>query len=67
MLPAGAYGCTISGAGPTCVAVVDNPGLGQQVAEAMVKAFVQHGGLEVNSARVVKLDQQGARVLLESD
>lgn len=63
LLPAGAYGCTISGAGPTCVAVVDNPGLGQQVAEAMVKAFVQHGRLEVNSARVVKLDQQGARVL----
>lgn len=60
----GAYGCTISGAGPTCVAVVDNPQLGQQVAEAMVKAFVQEGKLEVNSARVVKLDQQGARVLL---
>lgn len=60
---AGAYGCTISGAGPTCVAVVDNPSLGQTVAEAMVKAFEQEGKLEVNSARVVKLDQQGARVL----
>lgn len=46
------------------MAVVDNPALGQQVAEAMVKAFVQDGKLEVNSARIVKLDQQGARVLL---
>ena len=60
---AGAFGCTISGAGPTCVAVVDNPQLGQTVAEAMVKAFEQEGKLEVNSARVVRLDQQGARTL----
>ena len=60
---AGAFGCTISGAGPTCVAVVDNPQLGQTVAEAMVKAFEQEGKLEVNSARVVRLDQQGARTI----
>lgn len=60
---AGAFGCTISGAGPTCVAVVDNPQLGQTVAEAMVKAFEQEGKIEVNSARVVRLDQQGARTL----
>ncbi len=60
---AGAFGCTISGAGPTCVAVVDNPKLGQTVAEAMVKAFEQEGKLEVNSARVVRLDQQGARTI----
>ena len=59
----GAFGCTISGAGPTCVAVVDNQKLGQTVAEAMVRAFEEEGKLEVNSARVVKLDQQGARVI----
>lgn len=59
---AGAYGCTISGAGPTCVAVVDDPAVGQRVAEAMVQAFTAVGGLEVNTARVVRLDQAGARL-----
>lgn len=60
---AGAYGCTISGAGPTCVAVVDDPAVGQRVAEAMVHAFTAEGGLEVNTARVVRLDQAGARLV----
>jgi len=60
---AGAYGCTISGAGPTCVAVVDDPAVGARVAEAMVQAFTAEGGLAVNSARVVRLDQEGARLV----
>lgn len=60
---AGAFGCTISGAGPTCVAVVDNQQLGQKVAAAMVHAFENDGKLEVNSVNVARLDQQGARVL----
>jgi homoserine kinase len=31
---AGAYGCTISGAGPTAVAIVDNPETGARVGGA---------------------------------
>eukprot|EP00884_Botryococcus_braunii_P022187 jgi/Botrbrau1/8652/Bobra.0087s0007.1 len=62
-LKAGAYGCTISGAGPTCVAVVGDPGQGERVLEAMAKAFREQGGLEVNSARVARLDQLGARTV----
>lgn len=60
---AGAYGCTISGAGPTAVAVVENEHVGQRVIEAMKDAFKTSGGLETNSANVVKLDHQGARVV----
>lgn len=60
---AGAFGCAISGAGPTCVAVVNNPQVGEHVADAMVQAFRQEGKLEVNSASVVRLDKQGARVI----
>jgi len=59
---AGAYGCTISGAGPTAVAVVKDEAVGKQVMEAMMDAF-RRGGLEVNSAEIVKLDQVGARVV----
>lgn len=59
LLAAGAYGCTISGAGPTCVAVTDGKEQGERIAQAMVQAFRESGPLEVNSARVVKLDQTG--------
>ena len=59
---AGAYGCTISGAGPTAVAVVKDEAAGKEVMEAMMAAF-RAGGLEVNSAEIVKLDQVGARVV----
>lgn len=58
---AGAYGCTISGAGPTAVAVVPNPEVGERVKEAMMKAFREDGKLEVNSAEIVRLDNEGAR------
>lgn len=60
-LCAGAFGCTISGAGPTCVAVTDGKEQGERIAEAMVLAFQQKGPLEVNSARVVRLDHTGAK------
>ena len=60
---AGAYGCTISGAGPTAVAIVDSLETGQRVMEAMSRAFKTGGGLEVNSAKVVKLDRVGAKFL----
>lgn len=58
---AGAYGCTISGAGPTAVAIVDNPDVGARVAEAMAAAFRSSGGLDVNSSTVVRLDPRGAK------
>ena len=60
---AGAHGCTISGAGPTCVAVVPDEATGRAVCEAMAAAFVKDGGLEVGSARVAALDAVGARVV----
>ena len=60
---AGAYGCTISGAGPTAVAVVGDPAVGERVKEAMVAAFRAAGQLEVNSAKVVRLDNEGAKLV----
>ncbi|EFJ45216.1 hypothetical protein VOLCADRAFT_94379 [Volvox carteri f. nagariensis] len=58
---AGAYGCTISGAGPTAVAIVDDPAVGERVAAAMCEAFRSAGKLEVNTSQVVKLDTEGAK------
>jgi homoserine kinase len=60
--PAGAYGCTISGAGPTAIAVVDDPNTGARVGQAMADAFVANG-LGVNTISVVRLDEEGARLL----
>ncbi len=60
--PAGAYGCTISGAGPTAIAVVDDPNKGAAVGEAMAKAF-EAAGLGVNTINVVRLDEEGARLV----
>ncbi|KIZ07520.1 homoserine kinase [Monoraphidium neglectum] len=58
---AGAYGCTISGAGPTAVAVVSDAGVGARVADAMAAAFRSEGKLEINSKVVVRLDPEGAK------
>ncbi len=60
---AGAYGCTISGAGPTAVAIVGSAEEGKQVARAMQEAFEKKGGLAVNSVNIVQLDKQGARAV----
>jgi homoserine kinase len=60
---AGAYGCTISGAGPTCVAVVPDERTGRAVCDAMAAAFESAGGLAVNSRTVAALDPVGARVV----
>lgn len=60
---AGAFGCTISGAGPTAVAIVRDQDLGHRVKEAMVAAFKKHGDLEVNSAKVTRLDNVGAKLV----
>eukprot|EP00239_Pterosperma_sp_CCMP1384_P007080 CAMPEP_0197844012 /NCGR_PEP_ID=MMETSP1438-20131217/978_1 /TAXON_ID=1461541 /ORGANISM="Pterosperma sp., Strain CCMP1384" /LENGTH=396 /DNA_ID=CAMNT_0043454537 /DNA_START=463 /DNA_END=1653 /DNA_ORIENTATION=+ len=56
----GAFGCTISGAGPTVVAIVDSKDNGVKVAEAMINAFGTKGNLEVNCAAVVQLSTDGA-------
>lgn len=57
-----AYGCTISGAGPTAVAITDSEEKGNAIAAAMVKAFQVHGGLKAES-HVNKLDREGARIV----
>ncbi|KAK7300030.1 hypothetical protein RJT34_10861 [Clitoria ternatea] len=57
---AGAFGCTISGAGPTAVAVIDNEHAGHAIAKDMVQAFLHHGNLNA-SAQVKQLDRLGAR------
>ncbi|KAL2927839.1 Homoserine kinase [Bienertia sinuspersici] len=59
---AGAYGCTISGAGPTAVAVTDDEEKGKEIGERMVEAFSKEGGLKA-VAVVKKLDRVGARVV----
>lgn len=62
-LTVGAFGCTISGAGPTCVAIAPDERTACQIAEAMSDAFVKHGKLDVASARTTYLDHKGARVV----
>ncbi|KAF3789085.1 Homoserine kinase [Nymphaea thermarum] len=58
---AGAFGCTISGAGPTAVAVTDDEAKGQAIGEAMAEAFLKVGGLR-SKVSVQRLDHEGARV-----
>ena len=60
-LDAGAFGCSISGAGPTVFAVCDSEAAGEQVAQAMQSAFLQAG--LASSAQIVRPDLTGARVL----
>eukprot|EP00210_Caulerpa_lentillifera_P002911 g2779.t1 len=59
----GAFGCTISGAGPTILALVDGEVSGQKVIEEMKDAFCQKGKLEIEKSRIVKLDNNGAKLL----
>jgi len=60
---AGGFGCTISGAGPTAVAVVPDPDTGHRVGEAMAAAFREAGNLGVNSVQVVRLCERGTRLV----
>ncbi|XP_047310656.1 homoserine kinase [Impatiens glandulifera] len=64
-IKAGAFGCTISGAGPTAVAVIDNEEKGREIGEKMVEAFMKEGNLRSNSV-VRKLDRIGARLVSSS-
>ena len=66
-LGAGAYGCTISGAGPTVVAIAPDMQAGERIAQAMVAAFRKEGPLEVNYAGVAQLCAGGAREYVKGD
>lgn len=61
-MEAGAFGCTISGAGPTAVAVIDVEEKGKEIGERMVEAFLAEGKLKAK-ATVARLDRVGARVI----
>lgn len=61
-LEAGAFGCTISGAGPTAVAVTDNEERGKEIGKHMVEAFCKEGNLKA-CANVKRLDRVGARLI----
>ncbi|KAJ0966784.1 hypothetical protein J5N97_023701 [Dioscorea zingiberensis] len=65
-MEAGAFGCTISGAGPTVVAVIDEEEKGREIGDQMVEAFLVAGGLKAK-ATVAKLDRVGARVISSSN
>ncbi|XP_042051460.1 homoserine kinase-like [Salvia splendens] len=61
-IEAGAFGCTISGAGPTAVAVIDSEEKSREIGERMVEAFSKDGNLK-SLAMVKKLDRVGARLV----
>jgi homoserine kinase len=60
-IEAGALGVSISGAGPSAFAIVDDERLGQDVARAMVEAYARRN-IRAES-RVTRVDERGARVL----
>lgn len=60
-IAAGAFGASLSGSGPTMIALVENKAIGEQVKNAMIDAFKQSG---VNSQGWVSpVSQQSASVL----
>lgn len=61
-LEAGAFGCTISGSGPTAVAVVDDEEKGKEIGKMMVEGFLLGGSLKANAV-VARLDRVGARII----
>lgn len=61
-MEAGSFGCTISGAGPTAVAVTDSAEMGEEIGKRMVEAFLEGGKLPA-AASVHRLDRSGARVI----
>jgi homoserine kinase len=58
---AGALGCSISGAGPSVFAIVDDEKLGEDVAAAMVEAYTRRNVKA--DWRVAKVDERGAQIL----
>ncbi|KAL6970723.1 homoserine kinase [Sarracenia purpurea var. burkii] len=61
-IEAGAFGCTISGAGPTAVAITDDEERGREIGIRMVEAFMEDGNLKA-SVVVKTLDRVGARLV----
>ncbi|KAI3441151.1 MFS domain-containing protein [Psidium guajava] len=61
-IEAGSFGCTISGAGPTAVAVTDDEARGRAIGEQMVEAFMVEGKLRAEAV-VRRLDRVGARLV----
>jgi len=59
-LNAGAYGCSISGAGPTAFAFADSDSGADAIAAAMCHAYAIAG--VAASSRVARIDTRGARV-----
>lgn len=60
-IAAGALGCSISGAGPSAFAVVDDHKLGEEVAAAMADAYTRRN---VKAEwRVTRVDEKGAQLL----
>lgn len=64
-LEAGAYGCSISGAGPTVFAITDDEARARHIAEAMRTAFAAAG--LASHTHIGRVDQQGARTVIEGD
>jgi len=60
-LEAGAYGCSISGAGPALFAVTDNVSKAHHIGEAMTRAF-QANNME-STMYVTKMEKEGAKVV----
>jgi homoserine kinase len=60
-LEAGALGCSISGAGPSAFAIVDDQKLGDEVGSAMAAAYERRNVKA--DWRVTRVDEQGARLL----
>jgi homoserine kinase len=60
-LAAGALGCSLSGAGPAIFAVAENRPQAEAVADAVQRALGEAG--LTSTARLCRLDPQGARVL----
>jgi homoserine kinase len=60
-LRAGAYGCSISGSGPTAFAVTDTRAHAERVVAAMRRAYARAGIGSVG--RIARADRRGARTL----
>jgi homoserine kinase len=59
-LDAGAFGCSISGAGPSAFAFADSDEAGERIAAAMCAAYARVG--VAATSRVAQVDECGARV-----
>ena len=61
-LDAGAYGCSISGSGPSIFAVASSPRSAKQIGEAMRKTFARVARVECE-VYVSRINMEGARIV----